>query len=504
MTVTWTTQGASLRQRCGRLLRRSRSLTTLVALALVVVTLPMLGAVIASIWQAERQHAETRALVDRAVRLTALGEAVDDQVGLLARTAKRFTENGKPAEQARYEARQDRLLSALDDVTAQQPAAKPRRIVRQLKNLASAPLPDGSVPADGAQAAQEQTFIEMRELADSMQTANRRALSDRLGQLARQNRSNRRGLIVGSLMMLSMAVVLMVLMARLIGRPLQQLVGGIRRLGRSELSQPIAVSGSAELRALGQELDWLRERLRAVEEDKHMFLRQVAHDLKTPLTNIKEGGALLYDGVASPARSNDIVQIIHRNATRLESLLLRLFEFTQSRDSLPAPRFESCDLAAIICRSLLEQELQLKAAQLTVDRDLAPGLVLRGDPERLATLLDNLLSNAIKFAPAGSTLSLRAWPQRAQLIVVLGDDGPGFSAEERVRAFDPFFRGARAVREDVPGTGIGLSVAQQCARLHGGGIEILGGRDGARLRVTLLKQPKEVCHDSPRLSAAGR
>lgn len=472
---------------------RPKSLTTLVAIALVIVTLPMLGAVVVSVWNAERQLAESRALVDRAVRVTTLGGSVDDQVGLLERTARRLGERGAAADQARFHERQDKLIGVLDDMTAEQPAAKPRRIVRELKSLAQAPIDEAQpLPlSESAQAAQKKTFTEMRELADDIQSANRRALSDRLSELAALNAKTRRGLLLGSALMVMVAVVLIGVMAQLIGRPLQQLVSGIRRLGRSDLNQPIAVSGTAELRALGRELDWLRERLRTVEEDKHAFLRQVAHDLKTPLTNIKEGGALLYEGIATPERHGDIVRIIHRNAGRLEALLLQLFDFTASQQALPDPEFVPCDLGDIVSRCLLEQELQFNARGICVEADMAPQLDLPGDPERLAALVDNLISNAIKFSPPGGVVRIAGWHARDQLCLSVRDEGPGFTSEERVRAFDPFFRGARAIAEDVPGTGIGLSVARQCARLHGGGIEIVQEADGGHLQVTLARIRKE-------------
>ncbi|MFK7915879.1 MAG: ATP-binding protein, partial [Pseudomonadales bacterium] len=464
------------------------SLAGLVVISLFIIVLPILCAVAFSTWNAERQLAESRDLVARAVALTALGESVDDQVGLMQRSARRYQRNGAATEEQKLHKRQDQLLEVLDDMAEQQEDAGPREIVRELQDLVQLPIKEvDKLPVTkAAKRARIETFSEMRELSDDMQQANRRALADRLSALAERNAASRTGLLMGSGVMALLAVILVVLLGRLISYPLGQILDGIRRLGRSELEESIAVRGTAELRQVGRELEWLRNRLRNIDEERNAFLRQVSHDLKTPLTNIKEGGGLLLEGIVTPARSEQILRIIYRNALRLETLIAQLFDFTAAvhQPSNVPPR--CCALDAIVARQVSEYELQIASRKLSVDFRHSGPVLLVGDPERLSRLVDNLLSNAIKFSPAGATITIDAWSSRSQVCLEIRDQGPGFSSEDRIRAFDPFFRGTPAVASDVPGTGIGLSVAQACAQAHGGIIEILTPmQPGARLLVRL-------------------
>jgi two-component system sensor histidine kinase GlrK len=101
-------------------------------------------------------------------------------------------------------------------------------------------------------------------------------------------------------------------------------------------------------------------------------------------------------------------------------------------------------------------------------------------------MIDNLLSNAIKFSPPGGAVRVAARCVHEQLELDVADSGPGISAEDRPRVFEPFYRGELAAETLVKGTGIGLSVVREHAQLHGGTVEVVvDGQPGARLRVTL-------------------
>jgi signal transduction histidine kinase len=115
--------------------------------------------------------------------------------------------------------------------------------------------------------------------------------------------------------------------------------------------------------------------------------------------------------------------------------------------------------------------------------------VMLMDPDRMGQALGNLLSNAIKFTPAGGRISTKAWVESEQLWVQVSDSGPGISAEEREKIFQPFYRGAHG-RRIVQGMGLGLSIARDIALAHGGEIELqsLPG-DGSRF---ILRVPVEM------------
>ena len=130
------------------------------------------------------------------------------------------------------------------------------------------------------------------------------------------------------------------------------------------------------------------------------------------------------------------------------------------------------------------------------------------DRAKLKLILDNLISNAVKFTPDGGTITVRGRLDDSDLVIDVGDTGPGIPPEERAKIFEAFYQGATPHSGLVRGTGIGLSVVQEFVQAHGGTIEIVDGRipggafPGAVAReqlTDLLEQPLQVLHQQAQL-----
>ncbi len=254
----------------------------------------------------------------------------------------------------------------------------------------------------------------------------------------------------------------------------------------------IAVTGPVDLEAVGSELNWLRRRLRSVDDEKNTFMRQMSHDLKTPLTNIREGSAQLLAGDQSVADRDKISAIIQRNARKLDGLITRLLDYAAWQHQPASAVLQRFDLIELISQVLGEHELQLNSRGLEVQCKMPQGLSIRADPARIHSLFDNLLSNAIKYSPPGGAIYLRVQTTDDHLVIDVRDEGLGFNAEDKTRAFEPFYRGRTGVNAAISGTGIGLSVARACVRTHEGSIEICdaaaqhqGVAAGGHVRVKL-------------------
>ena len=123
----------------------------------------------------------------------------------------------------------------------------------------------------------------------------------------------------------------------LIARPIRQLDQAIRQMGTADFTHAIEVNGPQDLRYLGQRLEWLRARLHELEEQQNRFLRHVSHELKTPLTAVREGAELLRDGVGgklSPEQ-REIVRIVRENTLSLQKLIEDLLTYHQTRAMEP-------------------------------------------------------------------------------------------------------------------------------------------------------------------------
>ncbi len=284
------------------------------------------------------------------------------------------------------------------------------------------------------------------------------------------------------------AVALAILFAVLIARPIRQLDQAIRRMGTADFTHAIEVNGPADLRYLGQRLEWLRTRLHELEEQQNRFLRHVSHELKTPLTAVREGAELLRDNVGGPLtiEQHDIVRIVRDNTLQLQKLIEDLLSYHQTRAMEPQT-LGPVTLQDVVVRVVREHKLSALGRMITLDAKLAPALIV-GDADKVRTIVDNLVSNAIKHSPRSGTidvqLSIREGFARLDVI----DQGLGVDPGERQRIFDSFYQGRPPVDGRVKGSGLGLAIAREYALSHGGRIDVIDradGRRGAHFRLLL-------------------
>jgi len=289
----------------------------------------------------------------------------------------------------------------------------------------------------------------------------------------------------------STAVALMIALAltRHIARPIAELDAAIRQLGSADFSRPIAVPGPEDLKTLGERLDWLRRRLVELEDEKNRFLRHLSHELKTPLTVLREGAELLHDEVGGPlsAPQRRVVTIMKDNSIKLQRLIEELLDYQRAVHAAAslAPRRLALDkLVREVARShelaalAKGQRLALELERVQVD----------ADPEKLRSVVDNLIGNALKFTPAGGSVSVLARSSGDEALIEVIDSGPGVPAEERESIFDSFFRGRAKASARIEGSGLGLAIAREFVEAHGGRISVLGEPGGAHFRVALPRR----------------
>jgi two-component system sensor histidine kinase GlrK len=308
---------------------------------------------------------------------------------------------------------------------------------------------------------------------------------ERLQETASQGREKWLWLALATV---AIALALALVFAVLIARPIRQLDLAIRRMGTADFRQAVQVNGPQDLRYLGQRLDWLRTRLSELEQQQTRFLRHVSHELKTPLTAVREGAELLRDNVGgrlSPEQQ-DIVRIVRDNTLSLQKLIEDLLAYHQARALEPAT-LAPVNLAEIVRRVLREQKLAAIARMIDFDTTLAP-LVVVGDHDKIRTVVDNLLSNAIKYSPRSGAIEIALVEQDGFAVLDVSDHGPGIAPEERERVFDSFYSGKAPVDGKVKGSGLGLAIAREYAIAQSGRIEVLDrsdGQRGVRFRVWL-------------------
>src|SRR5919204_296426 len=283
------------------------------------------------------------------------------------------------------------------------------------------------------------------------------------------------------------AMVFSAIFVGLIARPIHQIDSAIQRLGAGEFATAIQITGPHDLEYLGQRLNWLRGRLRELEDEKRKFLQHVSHELKTPLTALREGTALLEEGVVGELNEaqHEIVEILEQNGTQLQKLIEDLLNFHLAEARLAALDLQPLQLDRMLEDVLNDHKLAMRAKDIEVQLLAAP-VVVRGDREKLRTAIDNLVSNAVKYSPRGGTIRAALTHEAGDVIVDISDTGPGIADEDKPRVFEAFYQGAAAYEGHVKGSGLGLAIAREYVAAHHGQLEIVDDvSQGAHFRLTL-------------------
>ena len=282
------------------------------------------------------------------------------------------------------------------------------------------------------------------------------------------------------------ALLLAVGFSILISRPLRNIDRSIRKLGRGEFNESILIKGPRDLRSLGERLDWLRRRLLELETHQSRFLRHVSHELKTPLTAVREGSELLKDRIVGEMsqQQNDVVRIIRDNTLSLQRLIEDLLSYQQHKTAAPL-KVEKVDLKVLIERVVREHRLEMLSRAISVDVR-GDAITLQGDSEQLRVVLDNLVSNAIKYTPRGGKVRVIGSGDGAMAQIDVEDDGPGVALEEQERVFESFYRGDASANGKVKGSGLGLAIVREYVLAHQGHVFVVDpGKPGGRFRVRL-------------------
>jgi signal transduction histidine kinase len=242
----------------------------------------------------------------------------------------------------------------------------------------------------------------------------------------------------------------------------------------------LAVTGGVLLLMLATALAFLRytlraQRLAAMQMD---FVAGVSHELRTPLTVIHTAGYNLRGKIARhPAQVEQYGAMIQRESERLRQLVEQVLRFSSANAGRVVQEMEPLSVARIIEETVEANRPAIDGStcvlESNVDAELPPVL---GDPRALRHALENLLGNAVKYGArdghwVGIFASKADGDSRAVEIRV-ADHGPGIPEEEQPRIFDPFFRGARAVQDQIHGTGLGLSLVKKIVEAHGGSIRV--------------------------------
>ena len=212
------------------------------------------------------------------------------------------------------------------------------------------------------------------------------------------------------------------------------------------------------------------ERMLALEEMKSRFLRLASHELRGPLSLVRGYLSMLGEGSLSARDLESVVPVMMSKVTQMTGMLNEMLETARLEDErleLKAEDFDLRDAAAAVIDSY--KPLTGPSHPLVVD--LPPVSVpVRGDRARVETIISNLVDNAIKYSPAGGTIACGIQTEGPNAILTVSDEGVGIAPEDINILFTRFGRISNPTTTSIPGTGLGLYLARELARRHGGDI----------------------------------
>jgi len=215
------------------------------------------------------------------------------------------------------------------------------------------------------------------------------------------------------------------------------------------------------------------------------FVNQVSHELRTPLTNIRLYAELLQRRLDDGDENKSYLDIIVAESGRLSRLIGNVLSFARrNRGALTIHPVEGCVDDTL--RSVVDQfRPSLEGKGIEISLDLAASRPFRFDPDAVEQVVGNLLSNVEKYAGGGKTVEIASRQSGMKTVVRVADHGPGIPAGREEAVFEPFVRLSDRLTEGVSGTGIGLAIARELARLHGGELRLLATEVGACFELEL-------------------
>ncbi|AYY11418.1 HAMP domain-containing protein [Actinobacteria bacterium YIM 96077] len=297
--------------------------------------------------------------------------------------------------------------------------------------------------------------------------------------------------VLAGLAVLAAATGVTVLVGRRMTRPIHALTAAARRMGAGDRSARVEVNGKDEIADLGRAFNSMAESIEVNEAQRKAMVSDIAHELRTPLSNVSGYLEAAEDGVV-PLDSS-LVSSLREESALLQRLIDDLQDLALADAGMLRVYPEEQDAAALARQVVAAHRAAADEAGVELRLDAEP-VTVAFDPERLRQALGNLLSNAIRFTPEGGTVTVYARGGDESASLVVEDDGPGVPEEHLPHLFDRFYRVEGSRSRETGGSGLGLAICKHLVEAHGGTIDVASTAGaGSVFTIRLpLRQPAGI------------
>jgi signal transduction histidine kinase len=281
--------------------------------------------------------------------------------------------------------------------------------------------------------------------------------------------STSRFLLLGGLVAIGIALLLTLVLSRRVTYPISLLAAATRRLGKGDLSQRVQVQGEGEVGALAEAFNSMAADLEYAEQSRRNMIADVAHELRTPLSNIQGYLEAIRDGVIQPDTAT--IHSLNEEATLLSRLVNELQELTLAEAGELKLVYQAEDISKLVEQAVNPWQPQLTTKEISLSVDLPDNLPpVNIDWQRVNQVLHKLLENAVAHTPRGGVINVSATAGGEWVEVSVSDTGEGIPAEDLPHIFERFYRVDKSRSRATGGSGLGLTIAKRLVEAHGGQI----------------------------------
>jgi len=358
-------------------------------------------------------------------------------------------------------------------------------------------------------AALQQSLSALQTQTQLVGEASQAVMQSRLASSANAASAAERISWIATVGILLLSVLVSALIARSISEPLQRLTEGTREVAQGQFDYRLDSSRDDEFAQVARSFNRMTERLGELDQMKRDFVTRVSHDLKTPLTSMRETISVLLDGVAGTLtdKQRTLLRLTEQSGARLSGMLANLLNLSRLEAGIE-PELQVADAGQLVRRAAGHVDGARADQNLVIDVVVPDErLLLECDPERILQVLDNLVENAAKFSPTGGIIRLAMgalserpaevplarWtsvptqrPPAAVLWITVSDQGPGVPDADKPRIFERFYQtsAGRSVRHR--GVGLGLAICREVVVAHGGAMWVADQPGGGSVFHILL------------------
>lgn len=296
-------------------------------------------------------------------------------------------------------------------------------------------------------------------------------------------------IILSGVMVLILAGLVGLLLARRIARPLSSLTGAVQRLAAGGWQRRLALNGDYEITRLVDAFNDMTARLEKYETLRRNMVADVAHELRTPLTVLRGQLEALQAGVLE-ARP-EVIMSLHDEILRLTRLVHDLQELSLAEARKLTLHLENFNLVEVVQRVLNFFQVEGEDKNIAMGLETAGAEIkVKGDRDRIAQVLINLLGNALRYTPHGGRVDVAIKEDGGEVLVSVENSGAGIDPADLPYIFERFYRPDKSRSRAQGGAGLGLAIAKGFVEAHGGRIwaESHPGR-GSRFTFTLPASP---------------